>query len=84
MAEQARFDPEIHHCPKCGGELEDCWDGELISAFIGEWSDDRFRCCGNPLKPLPFPTLSEFHPMNCTPVCGYFGLEDLGFEYRED
>ncbi len=70
-------------CPKCGGELEDLWDGEPVSAFVGEWSSDRFRCVGLP-KWVRNPEFGDWHWLNRTPSCGSFGLEDLGVEYRED
>ncbi|MGC6247186.1 hypothetical protein ACNO7P_01850 [Bisgaard Taxon 45] len=66
-----------YKCPKCGGELSDLWDGELVSAFIGEWSDDRFRCEGRVVA------VGIMGPQR-TKSCGYFGLENLGVEYRED
>ncbi|OOF46586.1 hypothetical protein BKK52_11270 [Rodentibacter trehalosifermentans] len=70
-------------CPKCGAELEDLWVGEPVSAFIGEWSDDRFRCHGHLIKPVPYPQASEQCAINRTKSCGYFGLEALGVEYQE-
>ena len=73
-----------YKCPKCGAPLEDLWDGEPVSAFIGEWSEDRFRCDGHVIRPLPFPIASENCTMNRTKSCGYFGLEDLGVEYSDD
>ncbi|MCL7785676.1 hypothetical protein [Pasteurella multocida] len=66
-----------YKCPKCSGELSDCWDGEPVSAFIGEWSDDRFRCEGRVVA------VGIMGPQR-KKSCGYFGLEDLGVEYRED
>ncbi|HDR0611629.1 TPA: hypothetical protein QBZ44_000453 [Pasteurella multocida] len=66
-----------YKCPKCGGELSDLWDGEPVSAFIGEWSDDRFRCEGRVVA------VGIMGPQR-TKSCGYFGLEDLGVEYMED
>lgn len=56
-------------CPKCGGELSDHWDGEAVSAFVGEWSDDRFRCEGHKVV--------EFVGFSRTKSCGYFGLADF-------
>lgn len=61
-------------CPKCGGELSDLWDGEAVSAFVGEWSDDRFRCEGE--------ILSVLRP-KYAPSCGYFGLKDFGIVCEE-
>ena len=65
-----------YKCPICGTHLEDWWDGEPVSAFIGEWSDDRFRCPGQ---------IVAIGMMGAQrkPSCGYFGLEDLGVEYKE-
>lgn len=83
MTEQ-QFDRNTWQCPKCGAELEDLWDGEPVSAFIGEWSEDRFRCNGHVIHPLPFPIASENCSMNRTRSCGYFGLEDFGVEYSDD
>lgn len=63
-------------CPKCGGELSDRWDGEPVSAFVGEWSDDRFRCEGYKVV--------EFVGFSRTKSCGYLGLEDFGVKYDGD
>ena len=71
-------------CPKCDAELEDLWDGEPVSAFVGEWSEDRFCCNGHALDPLPFPKASKDSAVNRTKSCGYFGLDDLGVEYGDD
>ncbi|OOF39069.1 hypothetical protein BKK56_04055 [Rodentibacter genomosp. 2] len=70
-------------CPKCGADLEDLWDGEPVSVFIGEWSEDRFRCNGHLIKPVPYPQASEQSAVNRTKSCGYFGLEVLGVECQE-
>ena len=78
------FDKNTWQCPKCGAPLEDLWDGEPVSAFVGEWSEDRFRCNGHVIHPLPFPIANENCAMNRTKSCGYFGLEDLGVEYSDD
>ncbi|MDO4698269.1 MAG: hypothetical protein Q4A60_06300 [Pasteurellaceae bacterium] len=76
------YDPTQFKCPKCGGELSDWWDGEPVSAFVGEWSGSRFRCEGK-LVPAK-ENRNPYAWFNRTPSCGYFGLEDLGVEYRED
>lgn len=68
-----------YQCPICGAELLDCWDGEAVSAFVGEFSDDRFRCEGKP-KVEQDPNFGAYHWKNRTPSCGYFGLEDFGVE----
>ncbi|MBN6075774.1 hypothetical protein HYE60_11070 [Aggregatibacter actinomycetemcomitans] len=68
-------------CPKCGAELED-WCG--IDPFLGEWSEDRFRCNGHLISPVPFPQASEQSAVNRTKSCGYFGLEDLGEVYSDE
>lgn len=70
------------NCPKCGGALSDHWDGEPVSAFVGEWSDDRFRCEGKSVeaKDDRYGNLAWF---NRTKSCGYFGLEDFGIVYEE-
>ncbi|MGQ0285834.1 hypothetical protein ACT2CV_01335 [Pasteurellaceae bacterium 22721_9_1] len=73
------YDPTKFKCPKCGAELSDCWDGEPISAFVGEWSEDRFRCAGKLVIQD-----NKLSPFSRTKSCGYFGLEDFGVEYRED
>lgn len=68
-------------CPKCGGELEDLWDGEPVSAFIGEWSDDRFRCAGQFMKckdDVYSDGKHHFQWVTLSPSCGYFGLADFG------
>lgn len=66
-------------CPKCGAELTDLWDGEPVSAFIGEWSEDRFRCEGK-FIPTRDNTGGEWIWVNCEKSCGYFGLNDFGVE----
>ena len=75
-------------CPKCGGELSDCWDGEPVSAFVGEWSDDRFRCEGHLIEAKDDVFTdgkgNRIAWFNRTKSCGYFGLADFGVEYRED
>ncbi|HEH9641117.1 TPA: hypothetical protein SIC21_002309, partial [Pasteurella multocida] len=53
------------------------WDGEPVSAFVGEWSDDRFRCEGRVVA-------VGIMGAQRTKSCGYFGLEDLGIKYQED
>lgn len=80
------YDPTQFKCPKCGGELSDWWDGEPVSAFVGEWSDDRFRCDGHFIK-YEDVILDNGKPLRIgrrTKSCGYFGLADFGVEYRED
>lgn len=72
-----------YQCPKCGGELSDCWDGEAVSAFVGEFSDDRFRCEGKPTASQD-PNFGAYHWKNRTPSCGYLGLEDLGVKIDEE
>ncbi|WP_424410065.1 hypothetical protein [Pasteurella sp. PK-2025] len=69
-----------YKCPKCGGELSDLWDGEPVSAFVGEWSDDRFRCEGKWIAAQDdrFGEYGEIQWFNRTKSCGYFGLENLG------
>lgn len=69
-------------CPKCGGELSDGWDGEPVSAFVGEWSDDRFRCNGKLVEAIDT-RYGDYVWLNRTKSCGYFGLEDLGVDYVE-
>ena len=69
-----------YKCPRCGGELSDWWDGEPVSGFVGEWSEDRFRCEGH-LKPAKDDRLGDYVWVNRTPSCGYFGLDDLGGKY---
>lgn len=70
-----------YKCPQCGGELSDWYDPEN-TAFIGEWSDDRFRCEGH-LKPAKDDRFGDYVWVNRTPSCGYFDLEDLGVKYSE-
>lgn len=80
------YDPTQFQCPKCGGELSDGWDGEPVSAFVGEWSEDRFRCEGKlvPAKDDRYGDRNQYAWFNRTPSCGYFSFEALGVEYRED
>lgn len=70
-------------CPKCGAELEDFYYPDDPYAPVSEWDDDRFRCSGHLIEPLPYPQASKGCAMNRTKSCGYFGLEDLGVEYQE-
>lgn len=72
-----------YKCPKCGAELED-WYIVGVNDFIGKWSEDRFRCTGHLIQPIPFPQASNDCSFNRTKSCGYFGLEDLGVEYSDD
>lgn len=69
-------------CPKCGGELSDLWDGEAVSAFVGEWSDDRFRCEGK-LVEAKDDRWGDYVWLNRTKSCGYFGLADFGIVCEE-
>lgn len=73
----SQYDVTKFRCPKCGAELSDGWDGEPVSACVGEWSEDRFYCEGFTVETGPV-------RFNRTRSCGYFGLADLGVEYRED
>ncbi|BFQ92347.1 MULTISPECIES: hypothetical protein [Gallibacterium] len=77
------FDKDVSEltCPKCGGDLTDLWDGEPVSAFIGEWSDDRFRCEGKWEEAEKWGRYAWF---NRTKSCGYFGLKDLGVKPDEE
>ncbi|KKB00221.1 hypothetical protein N8E87_03450 [Avibacterium paragallinarum] len=68
-----------YKCPKCGGELSDLWDRQPVNAFIGEYSDDRFRCEGK-LKEAKHDRMGEFVWVNRTKSCGYFSLDELGIE----
>lgn len=68
-------------CPKCGAELED-WFG--IDPFIGEESEDRFRCAGHLIEPIPYPHASKQSAVNRTKSCGYLGLDDLDMECRDE
>ena len=70
-----------YKCSKCGAGLEDWLD---IDSFVGEWSEDRFRCNGHLISPVPFPQASEQNASNRTKSCGYFGLEELGEVYSDD
>lgn len=74
---------ELFVCPKCGAELEDFYLPDDENNWVGAWDDDRFRCCGHLIKPIRFPQVSQDNPMNRTKSCGYFGLADLGMEYKE-
>ncbi|HHF6615756.1 TPA: hypothetical protein ACPP68_001624 [Haemophilus influenzae] len=72
-----------YKCPKCGAELEDFYTPDYFISS-SEWDDDRFRCNGHLIEPIPFPQVSKFSAVNRTKSCGYFGLEDLGVEYSDD
>ncbi|RDE96167.1 hypothetical protein DPW02_11465 [Aggregatibacter aphrophilus] len=77
-----QFDRNTWQCPKCGAPLED-WYMVGVNDFIDKWSEDRFRCNGHLIQPLPHPQASYQSAINRTKSCGYFGLEDLGVEYSE-
>ena len=49
-----------------------------------EWDDDRFRCNGHLIEPIPFPQVSKYSAVNRTKSCGYFGLEDLGVSTKNE
>ena len=71
-----------YKCPKCGAALEEFYTPDYFISS-GEWDDDRFRCNGHLIEPIPFPQVSKYSAVNRTKSCGYLGLEDLGVEYKE-
>lgn len=65
-----------YKCPKCGGELDDLWDGEQVSVFVGEYSDDRFQCVGK-LVEAKDDRFGDYVWINRTPSCGYFSKDEV-------
>ncbi|HHF5418241.1 TPA: hypothetical protein ACPPA7_001719 [Haemophilus influenzae] len=52
-----------YKCPKCGAELEDFYTPDYFISS-SEWDDDRFRCNGHLIEPIPFPQVSKFSAVN--------------------